>query len=130
FLRALVRSLDVVPDCEIRATTEIPVRSGLAGSAALMLAASASLLNFVGKPASRDDILRTAHRAEVEFLNNFCGWNDFYACILGGAHAMTYRAPVDGSPEVTSLALSDDDVSFAVAFTGDMHQSGQVNRKL
>jgi galactokinase/mevalonate kinase-like predicted kinase len=130
FLRALLRSLDVLPDCEIRAATDIPLRSGLAGSGALMLAASASLLTFIGKPASRKEILETAYRAEVDFLNNFCGWNDFYACIDGGVHAMNYREPVDGSPEVTSLALRDDHVSFAIAFTGDMHQSGQVNRRL
>jgi galactokinase/mevalonate kinase-like predicted kinase len=95
-----------------------------------MLAASACLLNFIGKPAERQDILQTAHRAEVEFLNNFCGWNDFYACILGGAHAMNYRSAGDGSPAVSSLTLQEDDVSFAVALTGDMHRSGAVNRML
>jgi len=130
FLRALVRSLNAMPDCEIRVATDIPIRSGLAGSAALMLAASACLLNLLGRPAAKDDILRTAYRAEVEYLNNFCGWNDFYACILGGVHAMDYRGPVDGAPEVTSLALPAGDVSFAVALTGAMHQSGKVNRSL
>src|SRR5262245_13506925 len=64
FLRALIRSLNVVPDCEIRAATDIPLRSGLAGSAALMVAASACLLRFLGRPTSREEILSTAHKAE------------------------------------------------------------------
>lgn len=130
FLRAVLRSLDAMPDCHIRATTDIPIRSGFAGSAALTLAASACLLNFVGEPASREDILKTAHRAEFEFLGNFCGWNDFYACMLGGANEMSYRIPVDSSPTIKSLALPEDDVSFAVALTETMHVSGSVNRSL
>jgi galactokinase/mevalonate kinase-like predicted kinase len=130
FLRALVRSMDAVPNCRIEAITDIPIRSGLAGSAAFMVAASACLLTLAGKPASRDEILLAAHRSEVEYLGNFCGWNDFYACILGGAHAMTYRAPVDGFPNVRSLALPDGEVSFAIALTGSMHVSGSVNRSL
>jgi galactokinase/mevalonate kinase-like predicted kinase len=130
FLRALVRSMGAVPDSHIRVTTEIPVRSGLAGSAALMVAASACLLTLAGKPASRDEILNAAHRAEVDYLGNFCGWNDFYACALGGAHAMNYRKPVDGLPDVRALALPDGDVSFAIALTGNMHVSGSVNRSL
>jgi galactokinase/mevalonate kinase-like predicted kinase len=130
FLRALVRSMDAVPDCRIRATTEIPMRSGLAGSAALMVAASACLLTLAGRPASRDEILHVAHRAEVDYLGNFCGWNDFYACVLGGAREMNYRVPVDGSPTVRAISLPDGDVSFAIALTGNMHVSGSVNRSL
>ena len=129
-LRALFRSLDGLPECRMRVSTDIPARSGLAGSAALMLAASACLLKFVGQKASATEIRQTAHRAEVDYLNNFCGWNDFYACSLGGVHEMNYCKPGDGSPNVRSLALAQDDVSFAVALTGDMHVSGQVNRKL
>lgn len=130
FLRALVRSLDGLPPAEIHVATDIPVRSGLAGSAALMLAASACLLNLAGRPASLDDILRTAHRAEVDYLKNFCGWNDFYACALGGVHEMHYRAPLDGAPLVTSLAMPQYEVSFAIALTGDMHRSGKMNSNL
>jgi galactokinase/mevalonate kinase-like predicted kinase len=130
FLRALLQSLGVVPDCHIGVSTDIPVRSGLAGSAALMLAASACLLNFLGKPATAADILQTAHEAEVDYLKNFCGWNDFYACFLGGVHQLDYRKPIDAVPEVSSLALPEADVSFAVALTGDMHRSGDVNRSL
>lgn len=130
FLRALVRSLGAPPAVDIRVTTDIPVRSGLAGSAALMLAASACLLDLGGRPATRQDVLKTAHRAEVEYLNNFCGWNDFYASMLGGVHEMNYRGPLDGAPGVTPLALPEHDVSFAVALTGDMHRSGKVNSNL
>jgi galactokinase/mevalonate kinase-like predicted kinase len=130
FLRALVRSMDAVPMCRIQALTDIPIRSGLAGSAAFMVAASACLLNLAGRPSSQDDILRAAHRAEVDFLGNFCGWNDFYACLLGGAHEMVYRSPVDGRPDVRSLMLEDADVSFAVALTGNRHVSGSVNGNL
>lgn len=130
FLRALVRSLDMPPACDVRVATEIPVRSGLAGSAALMLAASACLLTVAGRPASQKDVLHAAHRAEVDYLNNFCGWNDFYACAQGGVHEMNYHGPLDGAPEVTSLALPARDVSFAIALTGDMHRSGKMNGNL
>ena len=130
FLRALVRSMDGVPKCRIEAITDIPIRSGLAGSAAYMVAASACLLNLMGRAASRDDILKAAHRAEVDFLGNFCGWNDFYACALGGAHEFFYREPIDGHPTVRSLALADDEASFAIALTGNRHVSGSVNSNL
>ncbi len=130
FLRALFRALGASPDCEIRVTTDIPVRSGLAGSAALMLAASAAVLRFIGKSAPQQDILRLAYRAEVDFLGNFCGWNDFYACALGGAHEMNYREPVDAAPAIEPLTLPEKVVSFAVALTGDMHRSGKVNQSL
>src|SRR5262249_29085766 len=85
---------------------------------------------FIGKPATQDEILKTAYRAEVDYLDNFCGWNDFYACALGGAHQMNYRAPVDASPPIAPLTFPQDDVSLAVALTGDMHRSGNVNQSL
>jgi galactokinase/mevalonate kinase-like predicted kinase len=130
FLRALVRSMDAVPTCRIDAVTDIPIRSGLAGSAAYMVAASTCLLNLAGKAASLDDVLRAAHRAEVDFLGNFCGWNDFYACALGGAHSFCYRHPIDDTPDVRSLTLGGGEVSFAIALTGNRHVSGSVNGNL
>ena len=130
FLRALVRSVPKMADCRIEVTTEIPVRSGLAGSAALMVAASACLLKLAGRPSSLNDILRTAHKAEVEALGNFCGWNDFYACSLGGVNSFNYRTEVDCTPDISPLVLPDGDVSFAIALTGNMHVSGSVNSNL
>jgi galactokinase/mevalonate kinase-like predicted kinase len=142
--RAVLRSLEWPGRgeplaCSIAFETEIPLRSGLAGSTALLVALLGGLLAWRGEsPAPTPTALAKRARAvEREILGVTCGWTDFYLCSFGGLQYMQFRGleierPSSEAPDASlePLVAPAGGLPFRLAFTGVRHDSGAVHRPI
>ena len=89
--RAVLQSLGETPPCRLEYETEIPLRSGLGGSSALMLSLLRALLAWVGEAIHPYDLVKRARAVEREILGVECGWVDFYMGVFGGLQYLDFR---------------------------------------
>jgi galactokinase len=83
--------------------SEIPIRSGLSSSAALLTSTVYLIANIVLKyNLSPKNIAEIAFKCEHDIMNVSCGRMDQYACSIGGIFHMTSRE----NPEIKNLKLS------------------------
>lgn len=132
--RAALRGVGAAPRCRISYGTEIPLRSGLAGSTALLVTLLAGLAAWIGRTIGPYELAELARRVEAEILGVTCGWVDQYACIFGGLQYVDLRgkeawrvAMETPFATVEPLASFVPDLPFVLAFTGIRHDSGAVH---
>ena len=117
--------------------SEIPLRSGLAGSTALVVALLHAFLAWQGE---RDITYRLAERAryiELNYLKIVCGYQDAYMCTFGGLNYMDFRgkqfyraAEAELFATVEPLSTYAPSLPFVLGFTGVQHASGAVHKPL
>jgi galactokinase/mevalonate kinase-like predicted kinase len=131
-LRAALRLVSAEQNCRLVAKTEIPETAGLAGSAALILATLGAIHAFTNKSIELLSMIKMARSLEMDALYNFCGWNDFVACAVGGVNLIDYfdSNDVEPRPKITPIVFNPSDVSFLVGTTGGTHRSGLRNSDL
>ena len=128
-----------LPDlqCHVRYESEIPLRSGLAGSTALVVALVQALLAWQGESISRYRLAERARYIELNYLKVVCGYQDAYMCTFGGLNYLDLRgkqfyrnAEAELFATVEPLAEYVDELPFVLAYTGVQHSSGAVHRPL
>jgi galactokinase/mevalonate kinase-like predicted kinase len=128
-----------LPDlqCHVRYESEIPLRSGLAGSTALVVALVQALLAWQGESISRYRLAERARYIELNNLKVVCGYQDAYMCTFGGLNFLDFRgkqfyrsAEAELFGTVEPLAEYVDELPFVLAYTGVRHSSGAVHRPL
>lgn len=123
------------PRCRIEYASEIPLRSGLAGSTALVVALLRALLAWQGRTLEPALLAEHARFLERHRLGVVCGWGDQYMSSFGGLRFLDFRgkgrdrARVEDEPLATleSLAERVPRLPFVLAFTGVRHFSGAVH---
>jgi galactokinase/mevalonate kinase-like predicted kinase len=133
--RAALRSLGEMPPCRVEYATEIPVRSGLGGSTALLVALLRGLLARLGEAPGSYDLVKRARTVEREILGVACGWVDFYMSVFAGLQYVDLRGleaerPSREAPSAKLERLSVPELPFLLAFTGVRHDSDAVHRPL
>jgi len=128
-----------LPDlqCLVRYESEIPLRSGLAGSTALVVAILQALLAWQGEEISRYRLAERARYIELNYLKVVCGYQDAYMCTFGGLNYLDFRgkqfyrsAEAELFATVEPLADYVGALPFVLAYTGVKHSSGAVHRPL
>jgi galactokinase/mevalonate kinase-like predicted kinase len=136
--RAILDYLHLPPlACRVRYESQIPMRSGLAGSTALGVALLQALLAWQGE---RQNLYRLAERAryvELNYLKVVCGYQDAYMCTFGGLNYMDFRgkqfyrqAEAELFATVEPLANYVTELPFVLGFTGVQHASSAVHKPL
>ena len=122
------------PRARIAYASEIPLRSGLAGSTALLVALLHGLLAWRGERLAGHRLAEQARRVEREDLGIVCGFGDQYMAAFGGLRFLDFRGKAHGSPtETLRLATVEDlapfvpELPFVLAFTGVEHSSSAVH---
>ncbi len=133
--RAVLQSLGETPPCRLEYETEIPLRSGLGGSSALMLSLLRALLAWVGEAIHPYDLVKRARAVEREILGVECGWVDFYMGVFGGLQYLDFRGleregPSRKARSATLEPLPGGELPFLLAFTGVRHDSDAVHRPI
>ena len=115
-------------------TTEIPVRAGLAGSTALMVALVGALDRWFQWQMNPWMIAETARRIEANILGVMCGFQDQHMAVFGGLNYMDFRGkeflqekPDEPLATVEPLAAYVAPPPLVAAHTGIQRHSGRVH---
>ena len=136
--RAVLEYLHLPPlSCRVCYESEIPLRSGLAGSTALVVALLQAFLACQGEYPSLYHLAERARHIELNYLRVVCGYQDAYMCTFGGLNYMDFRgkqfyrqAEAELFATIEPLAAYAPELPFVLAFTGVRHASGAVHRPL
>ena len=136
--RAVLDYLHMPPlACHVRYESDIPLRSGLAGSTALVVALLQTFLACQEEYPSRYHLAERARHIELNYLKVVCGYQDAYMCTFGGLNYMDFRgkqfyrqAEAELFATVEPLSGYAAELPFILAFTGVRHASGAVHRPL
>lgn len=123
--------------CRVEYESEIPLRSGLAGSTALLAALLRGLLAWQGQGAQAHHLAERVRYVELHFLKVVCGYQDAYMCTFGGLNFMEFRgkqfyrrAEAELFATVEPLAAHVPQLPFVLAFTGVQHASSAVHKPI
>jgi len=120
--------------CRIEYASEIPLRSGMAGSTALVVSLLHALGAWLGRPLGPYELAETARRIELSLMKVMCGYVDHYMCTFGGLRYLDFRGKgIDRSDGEQPFATVEPlerwapGLPFVLAFTGVQHSSGAVH---
>jgi galactokinase/mevalonate kinase-like predicted kinase len=123
--------------CRVRYESEIPLRSGMSGSTALVVAILQALLAWQGEYPNRYQLAERARHIELNYLRVVCGYQDAYMCTFGGLNYMDFRgkqfyreAEAELFATIEPLAPYVSELPFVLGFTGVQHSSGAVHKPL
>src|SRR5581483_6233466 len=74
----------------LEAETEVPMRAGLAGSTAMLVAILGAVLRWLEVPLNRWEIAEAARKIEYEGMAVTCGFQDQYMAVFGGINCMDF----------------------------------------
>jgi galactokinase/mevalonate kinase-like predicted kinase len=121
----------------LEAETQIPMRAGLAGSTAMLVAILGAVLRWVELPLNRWEIAEAARKIEFDIMKVTCGFQDQYMAVFGGLNCMDFRGkdPRCETPDpvfatVEPLAPSVPELPMLLANTGVAHHSGTVHKPM
>jgi galactokinase/mevalonate kinase-like predicted kinase len=121
----------------LEADTQIPMRAGLAGSTAMLVAILGALLRWLELPLNRWEIAEAARKIEFEVMKVTCGFQDQYMAVFGGLNCMEFRGkdPKSETPDpvfatIEPLAQHVPELPLLLANTGVQHDSGSVHKPL
>ncbi len=123
--------------CRIEYESQIPLRSGLAGSTALVVALLRGILAWMGQPVDSYGLAEKARYVELHHLKVVCGYQDAYMCTFGGLNYMDFRGKQFYREEESELFATLEPIShyvrrlpFVLGSTGVRHSSGAVHKPL
>ena len=123
--------------CQVGYESEIPLRSGMAGSTALVVALLQAFLVWRGDKANPYRLAERARYIELNNLKVVCGYQDAYMCAFGGLNYMDFRgkqfyrqAEAELFATVEPLAAHVPDLPFVLGFTGVEHASSAVHKPI
>ena len=136
--RAVLDYLRLPPlACHVAYKSEIPLRSGLAGSTALVVALLQAFLAWQGETNTLYRLAERARYIELNYLKVVCGYQDAYMCTFGGLNYMDFRgkqfyrqAEAELFATIEPLAPYTPSLPFVLGFTGVQHASGAVHKPL
>jgi len=137
-VRALLDYLRLPPlVCHVRYESEIPMRSGMAGSTALLVALLRAFLTWLGEHPNLYLVAERARYVELNYLKVVCGYQDAYMCTFGGLNYLDFRgkqfyrqAEAELFATVEPLAPHGAKLPFVLGFTGVQHASSAVHKPL
>lgn len=123
--------------CRVEYESEIPLRSGLAGSTALVVALLKGLLAWQDKFPNSYRLAEMARYIELNHLKVVCGYQDAYMCTFGGLNYMDFRgkqfyreAEAELFATIEPLAPYVEQLPLVLGFTGVRHSSGAVHKPI
>src|SRR5437016_5047855 len=135
--RAALRFFEIDPAkarFSLQLTTDIPMRAGMAGSTALVVALVGAFDRYLGFGLHPWAIAETARKIEAHGMRVMCGLQDQHMAVFGGLNYMDFARKEmlqqrDDEPLATiePLAPYVSSVPLITAHTGVAHDSGAVH---
>jgi galactokinase/mevalonate kinase-like predicted kinase len=136
--RALLDYMRLPPlACRVSYESNIPMRSGMAGSTALVVAMLKALTTWQGERVHLYLLAERARYVELNYLKVVCGYQDACMCTFGGLNYMDFRgkqfyrqAEAELFATIEPLGHYVPELPFVLGFTGVQHASSAVHRPL
>jgi galactokinase/mevalonate kinase-like predicted kinase len=136
--RAILSYMHLPPlRCRVHYESNIPMRSGMSGSTALLVATLQALLVWQGEYLAHYQLAERARYIELNYLKIVCGYQDAYMCTFGGLNYMDFRgkqfyrsAEAELFATIEPLADYAPKLPFVLGFTGVQHISGAVHKPI
>ncbi len=119
----------------ISISSNVPVRSGLAGSTAIAVALTAAISRWTGGGLERHWLAETARLIEAVRMGILCGYQDQYMAAFGGLTYLDFRGKErlkgDAAEPLATVQRLDPDAPvppLVLGHTGIMRNSGTVHR--
>lgn len=120
------------PSLHVALASAIPLRSGMAGSTALVVALLRALEAWHGAPWAPHELAERAREVERGEMQVTCGYVDQYMAVFGGFRFVDFRGKTpEGSAATEPYATVETlgaPLPFVLAFTGVRHSSDAVHR--
>ena len=123
--------------CHVSYESDIPMRSGMAGSTALVVALLQAFLAWQGQSVNRYQLAERARYIELNNLKVVCGYQDACMCTFGGLNYLDFRgkqfyrqAEAELFATIEPLADYVPELPFMLGFTGVQHASSAVHKPL
>jgi len=123
--------------CHVGYVSEIPMRSGLAGSTALVVALLQAFQVWQNDRRNWYRLAEQARYVELHYLKVICGYQDAYMCTFGGLNYMDFRGKQFYRQEeaelfatIEPLAAYVPELPFVLGFTGVQHASSAVHKPI
>lgn len=117
----------------LEGVSDVPFRSGLAGSTAMLAATFGAVVRFLGLELDPYRIAETIRYIELNYMDIQCGYQDQYMTVFGGINYLDFRTKEiyrDLDDEVFGtvepLARFVDELPMALVHTGVQRISGNV----
>ena len=136
--RAVLDYLRLPPlACRVEYESQIPLRSGLSGSTALVVALLKGLLAWQNLNPNPYHLAEMARYVELNHLKVVCGYQDAYMCTFGGLNYMDFRgkqfyreAEAELFATIEPLGTYVKQLPFVLGYTGVQHSSGAVHKPI
>lgn len=136
--RAILDYMHLPPlACRVSYESDIPMRSGMAGSTALVVALLQAFLAWQGQTVNRYQLAERARYIELNNLKVVCGYQDACMCTFGGLNYLDFRgkqfyrqAEAELFATIEPLAAYVSELPFVLGFTGVQHASSAVHKPL
>lgn len=137
-VRAVLDYMHLPPlTCHVSYESDIPMRSGMAGSTALVVALLQAFLAWQGQSVNRYQLAERARYIELNNLKVVCGYQDACMCTFGGLNYLDFRgkqfyrqAEAELFATIEPLAEYVPDLPFVLGFTGVQHASSAVHKPI
>jgi len=123
--------------CRVEYESQIPLRSGLSGSTALVVALLKGLLAWQNLNPNPYRLAEMARYVELNHLKVVCGYQDAYMCTFGGLNYMDFRgkqfyreAEAELFATIEPLGAYVKQLPFVLGYTGVQHSSGAVHKPI
>lgn len=120
-------------EASIHISSNVPRRSGLAGSTAVAVSLTAALHRWLGRTEELHLLAECARRIEAGRMDIVCGFQDQYMAAYGGVCYLDFRGKEkltqeDGEPYATVESLEGVELPLVAGHTGISRDSDSVHR--
>jgi galactokinase/mevalonate kinase-like predicted kinase len=134
--RSVIRYLRIADRTfRLEGESDIPFRSGLAGSTAMLAAVFGAVCRFVGRVMTPYQMAETIRYIELNYMDIQCGYQDQYMTVFGGINYLDFRTKEvyreldeEVFATVEPLASHVGKLPFVLIHTGVQRVSGNVLR--
>ncbi len=128
-IKSVIKLLNPEFGFELTTYSDVPVGSGLGGSAVVLSAIIGAFNNFRINKLTPHDIAELAFQSERIELNLSGGWQDQYATVFGGFNFMEFSG---NENTINPLRISEDilnelEDSLVLCYSGISHNSGDIH---
>jgi D-glycero-alpha-D-manno-heptose-7-phosphate kinase len=122
-IRECLKYVGITGGIEIVTVGDLPASSGLGSSSSVCVGTLNALYNHLGITKTRYGLARAACDIEVEILGNPIGYQDQYACAVGGFNLYTF---LPGEVTVEPVELGDN--NLRLYYTGMTRDTNHIIR--
>lgn len=128
-IKAVLKLLNPEFGFELSIYSDVPVGSGLGGSAVVLSAIIGAFNNFRIHKFNSHDIAELAFQAERIELGLSGGWQDQYATVFGGFNFMEFKENenVINPLRISEEILNELEDSLVLCYSGISHNSGDIH---